>query len=217
MLAKYLAGSGSEWDELLAGAVFSYNTSHNDTTKETPFYLMFGREPAFPVDLLLRRGDSKRESVDVTEYRKRFTIAAEEARKRAIASSKEMMDRVKRQADKRHREDNITAGMLVLYRDYLLRVGMSAKFKNLWRDVYRVGKVSGCHAWITPRDKPEDVPKRVHLNQIKRFFCEEERELNEQLEATAKAAVERQKEPPSITEERQSTDETRPNGSRARS
>ncbi len=60
---------------------------------------------------------------------------------------------------------------------------MSAKYKNLWRDVYRVRKIDGCHAWIVPRDKPMEEAKRVHLNQVKRFFCEEEREVDKKRNA----------------------------------
>jgi hypothetical protein len=29
-----------------------------------------------------------------------------------------------------------------------------------------------------PRDHPENEPKRVHLNQVKKYYCEEERDNN---------------------------------------
>jgi hypothetical protein len=40
--------------------------------------------------------------------------------------------------------------------------------------VYRVRKIQDQHAYIVPSTRPNDEPKRVHLNQVKRFYCDEE-------------------------------------------
>ena len=38
------------WDEFLGGAVYSYNTAVQESTKHTPFEAMFGRRGNLPID-----------------------------------------------------------------------------------------------------------------------------------------------------------------------
>jgi hypothetical protein len=114
-------------------------------------------------------------------FKKHLVQTIEGARRFAVENMKKAMDEVKRQADKRAKASDIAVGELVLYKDTRKRVGMSAKFKNPWFTVNRVKAIKGQHAWIAPRDKPDEVPRRVHLNQIKRYYSEEERTINKEL------------------------------------
>jgi transposase InsO family protein len=41
----------SNWDLLLPTVSFIHNTTMNDTIQETPFYLLFGRDPILPADI----------------------------------------------------------------------------------------------------------------------------------------------------------------------
>ena len=41
---------GDDWGKYLDAALFATNTSVQSTTKVTPFHLMFGREPRFPLE-----------------------------------------------------------------------------------------------------------------------------------------------------------------------
>ena len=40
-----------DWDELLNNILFEYRSSRHDSTKCTPFLLMYGREAQLPIDL----------------------------------------------------------------------------------------------------------------------------------------------------------------------
>ena len=40
-----------DWDELIDNILFAYRSSHQDSTKCTPFLLMYGREARLPIDL----------------------------------------------------------------------------------------------------------------------------------------------------------------------
>ena len=51
MLTMYANEQPESWDEHLPYAVFAYNTSLNATTKEVPFFVVFGRDPIEPSDL----------------------------------------------------------------------------------------------------------------------------------------------------------------------
>ena len=52
-IAKYIRGGGVEWDELVPLAVSAYNFFPCQSSKESPFVLMFGRDPIMPVAKLL--------------------------------------------------------------------------------------------------------------------------------------------------------------------
>ena len=52
-LAKYSQDSQLEWDELLSKAVCAYNFFPNQVSRESPFFLMTGRDPITPLTKIL--------------------------------------------------------------------------------------------------------------------------------------------------------------------
>ena len=52
-IAKHIRGGGVEWDELVPLAISAYNFFPCQSSKESPFVLMFGRDPITPVAKLL--------------------------------------------------------------------------------------------------------------------------------------------------------------------
>lgn len=50
-LASYVESHQRDWDVYLAGAVFAYNTSKQESSKFSPFELITGRQPRLPNDL----------------------------------------------------------------------------------------------------------------------------------------------------------------------
>ena len=52
-IAKHIRGGGVEWDELVPLAVSAYNFFPCQSSKESQFVLMFGRDPMTPVAKLL--------------------------------------------------------------------------------------------------------------------------------------------------------------------
>ena len=52
-IAKHICGGGVEWDKLVPLAVSAYNFFPCQSSKESPFILMFGRDPIKPVAKLL--------------------------------------------------------------------------------------------------------------------------------------------------------------------
>ena len=53
MLVKYVSGKREQWNSYLDTCVFAYNTSRQESSKYTPFFLMFGRRATLPVDINL--------------------------------------------------------------------------------------------------------------------------------------------------------------------
>ena len=54
IIAKSLQGRmHEEWEQVVPAALFAMRTSVNESTKFTPYFLMFGRDPILPLDTLL--------------------------------------------------------------------------------------------------------------------------------------------------------------------
>ena len=52
-LTMYVSANQRNWDEFLSSILFAYRTSPSASTGDSPFYLLYGREPRFPVDIKL--------------------------------------------------------------------------------------------------------------------------------------------------------------------
>ena len=52
ILRTLVEGNVSIWDQMLEAATFAYNTAYHRTIKETPFYILFLRDPRHPYAML---------------------------------------------------------------------------------------------------------------------------------------------------------------------
>ena len=50
MLAKTVESSGKDWDRQLPFVLFAYRASQQQSTMESPFYLLYGRDPRLPFE-----------------------------------------------------------------------------------------------------------------------------------------------------------------------
>ena len=57
MLVKFVRSKKEDWSSYLDTCVFAYNTSRHESSKFTPFQLMFGRRATLPIDLDTSRTD----------------------------------------------------------------------------------------------------------------------------------------------------------------
>eukprot|EP00795_Rhopilema_esculentum_P008405 gene8405-biopygen9466 len=58
-LSMYVSSNQKDWDKHIPMVLFAYRVSPNATTGESPFYLLYGREPRLPIDAALILPDSK--------------------------------------------------------------------------------------------------------------------------------------------------------------
>ena len=84
-IAKHIRGEEVEWDDLIPLAVSAYNFFPCQSSKESPFVLMFGRDPITPIAKLLEPKlkfyGEKGVSLRMDTLRKLYTVVAENIRK----------------------------------------------------------------------------------------------------------------------------------------
>jgi len=56
-LAKSLQNNETNWDQLLPSILFAYRTLKQESTQQTPFYLVHGREAQLPIDLEIQNSE----------------------------------------------------------------------------------------------------------------------------------------------------------------
>ena len=84
-ITKHIRGADVEWDDLIPLAVSAYNFFPCQSSKESPFVLMFGRDPITPIakllELRLKFYGEKGVSLRMDTLRKLYTVAAENIRR----------------------------------------------------------------------------------------------------------------------------------------
>jgi len=120
----------SDWKSNITSLVHAYNSTTHDSTGYSPFYLMYGRKPRLPIDVLFQLG-SPHEDTDYVTYisklKERLIYAYELASQNMEKSAKSN----KRRYDRRVRGAVPAIGDRVL----LKNIGLKGKHKiaNKWQ------------------------------------------------------------------------------------
>ena len=127
----------SDWKKFLGPLVHAYNSMRQDTTGQTPYFLMFGRQPRLPIDIAfgLRNNSSQRQSMSsyVSKMRDRLQKSYELATK----ATQKAQQRQKSHYDLRSRGGKVEVGDLVLVK--IVAFDGKHKLANKWEEEpYRV-------------------------------------------------------------------------------
>ena len=77
MLAKKVERNGQDWDTHLPFVLFAYRASMQDSTRESPFLLLYGRDPRLPSELLNSPVD--RHQMDLDTYNGEVAVSLSDA------------------------------------------------------------------------------------------------------------------------------------------
>ncbi len=128
-LSAYVNRKHQDWDEFLPYACFAFRTSKNEFTEETPFYLLYHREPMLPIDRVFDQSEpyiSKEQCLlEMTRRMREAKLLYEEKVNEAIKKKQEFNDAIK----KRKKFD---VGDLVLLFKPRVKKGRSSKLSCKW-------------------------------------------------------------------------------------
>ena len=169
MLTMYANDNPESWCEHLPYAVFAYNTSLNASTKEVPFYVLFGRDPMEPSDLKppnrYRLGDDVWDDFNWNWHR-------------AIEASKENLEKAqeyqKRHYDTKARLISFNTGDLVLLREgrtltgkfYFRYDGPYEIAKKISDKNYAIKQVGTTHEFVVSTDRLKKFRKQPEHKQV---------------------------------------------------
>lgn len=150
----------SNCEESLNKLIFAYNCTRCEVTGYSPFYLLYGRSPRPPVDMLLGLNTPPGSS-EQHVYVERWKQGMEEAYAIAKQNAQKAAERSKKYYDTKVRSSVLHSGVCILVKKLTPRGG-PAKLRNYWEEtVHTVVKQMGPDLPIYEKGqkKGRDVPE----------------------------------------------------------
>ena len=144
-LLMFVREERTEWDLYLDAILFSYRVSRQDSTKMSPFYLVYGRQARLPVEVAMHPTDEEAdevvetEEVNLDEHITRMVGV----RKKALENIANAQKRQKQQYDAKHSrgKEKYKVGALVLIKNSKKFSRKGSKMEPNWLGPYRIHKV----------------------------------------------------------------------------
>ncbi len=132
MLKTLTERQKSNWKDSLSKLTYAYNCTRSEVTGFSPFYLLYGRSPRLPVDMLFNltseQGDSNHHN-----YMEKWKQGMEEAYKITRENAHKAATRSKRHYDSKVKSSALQPGDRVLIRNMTPRGG-PGKLRNHWEE-----------------------------------------------------------------------------------
>ena len=177
-LSMYVSGNQKDWDRHLPLVLFAYRVSPHASTRESPFYLLYGREPRLPIDASLLLPSSSHLSSSVAEHRARIVQNLEHAQHLISANTQLAQQKMKEQYDRTSKPVPFDIGCKVWVYTPKSKKGLSKKLMHNYHGPYRiVARLSPVHFRLRTMDnRPVAVP--VHANRMKPYFDPNDRPID---------------------------------------
>ena len=167
MLAKTVEANGTDWDQRLPYVLFAYRASLQQSTQESPFFLLYGRDPRLPTRQALSP-DPLRQVVALDDYKAQMLTGLSEAWELAQKEVVKAQQRQKRQYDRHSRGVHFQKGDRVfVYMPGMVR-GKAYKFARPFQGPYRIVDVYGTGAEVQLVTKPKSAVLRVALDRLRK-------------------------------------------------
>jgi hypothetical protein len=171
-ISKCIQTTDVDWDQLIPSILFAYRTLKHESTKYTPFYLVYGREAQLPLDM-----EFQEKEIEITENDEKslehriaaligtFTDAMIITQRNIGNAQNLQKDRQQRLAQAHKYEINNP----VLIYDSAKQNVKGEKFTQKWNGPFWINKILGNNVYIV-RDKIGNVlPNPVHATRIKHY------------------------------------------------
>ena len=164
MMTNYINETHTDWDIIMPKIIFAHNTSVQASTLETPFYLLYLRDPKYPIEAEF--SEEPRPFASTEEYKEEMIRRMRKAHGLAKKNTQEAQLRQKVQYDKKATERRFDIGDLVYMTEPVVPKGLSKKFRVKWKGPYRiVDQLGDClYEILSPG---ENKSRRIHANRLK--------------------------------------------------
>ena len=134
MIQKQISENQNLWDLVLQPCLGAYRMSKNESTKHTPYFIMYGRDPVLPVDTLLQ----PRSKYFGEDYVPLAFERLHDAYSEVVQNMQQAREHNKNYIAKTAQSSDFKPGDLVYYFDPSVQPGDSTKLTLRWKNYYRV-------------------------------------------------------------------------------
>ena len=176
----FVSKNKKDWNVFAPAALFAFRTLPSESTGETPFYLLYGREARLPMDVsLLPPGDP---TSSIAKHRHRIVKNIEIAQNMARDNNARAQQKMKEYYDRKAKEPDFIEGSKVWVFVPKGKKGLSKKLLHNYHGPYRVvDKLSPVHYRLrTCSNKP--VSTIVHANCMTPFIDPNDRPIEPPVE-----------------------------------
>ena len=179
MLVKFVNERKSNWDEHLDSCSFAYNTARHDSTKFSPFELMFGRKALLPIQLETNGDDPNKvlhefQNAPALDENSALLEKLIEGRSALIEEAKANIETAQEKQCEHYNQKHANpeaflVGSKVLVKDFTRRKRQGGKMDFRWLGPYTIEKNLGKGAYLLRCDAGESS-KRVNGAHMKPYF-----------------------------------------------
>ena len=166
MIAKSCDFRDQDWDDHLPFLLFAYHASAQDSTKESSFFLLHGRDPRIPTETVLTFNRSPY-AVDIEDYKVELCSSLSSAWKLAQGNIKRAQTTQKRCYDQSAKKVSIKPGDRVMVHMPAEVQGKTWKLARPFHGPYHVLTVTDTNAEVRLVDQLASEPTFVHLNRVR--------------------------------------------------
>ena len=178
-ISHYVDSNQKNWDTYLNAILFAFRTSPNDAIGESPFFMMYGRDPVFPQDCSL--SPPREMSASVAEHRERVVEHIEIARRISAQNIQRAQQRMKDLHDRYAEPTQFQLGDRVWVFCPKNPKGVSKKLAHNYHGPYRmVESLSPVHCILRATDN-RHVSTTVHVPKLTRYIDPADRPSREPL------------------------------------
>ncbi len=168
-----------DWSQYLHSALFAINTSIQSATKFTPFRMMFGREPVFPLEAEKQRKcislDDMADSltkVDVDNHVQEVFQKQQSIFQIADERIKESQKKQKEQYQKRKGliDHDFKTGSMVLRRNMKQKTRKGSKNEDRWLGPYTIVEILKTSCRLK-NVSGKLLKTQININQLKPYHC----------------------------------------------
>jgi hypothetical protein len=166
LMSHYVNEKHNDWDLNLQFLAFAYNSTKQSTTLESPYFMLFNREPRLPLDVSFKLTPD-------FKFGQKFKNALEESKKLVRIRVEEAQEVQKRTYDSRHFQATFNVGSLVGLHVHKRQVGLTEKMLPAFEGPYRITRKLGKVTYeIENVNNPRKRHKKVNLQLLKKWNSE---------------------------------------------
>ena len=168
-LTPYVSNSRNSWKNFLPAIVFAMNTSVNATLGFSPYEIIFGQRPKFPLTNPLLNFDTLHKGIQMymKEHAEKLSVIRTIAKENALKRSNKMVDT----------ENSNTKDVLLKEGDYVFlqieATGEGQKFQNRFDGPYVIEKLLSPHMVQLKDPRTNKLLSQIHRDRLKIAYVRE--------------------------------------------